>query len=136
MFFLDETNSGRALLEAFVSAGFEAVRIVDIDELGRGCPDVVWLPFVGERGWLVVTGDHRMSRNPLELRALADGGVRMFCLPSRMRGSELAELCRRRAGAMERFAVGNPAPFVARVDSRGRIRMHYNRAKLIKHAST
>ena len=44
--------------------------------------DQVWLASVGARGWVVVTKDKNIRRNPLEINALRMAGVKTFILTS------------------------------------------------------
>jgi PIN domain-containing protein len=55
--------------------------------------DVDWLPFVGQRAWVVVTKDKRIRTRPLERQALINAGVRAFILVSgNLKGTEMAAI--------------------------------------------
>jgi len=41
----------------------------------NGVPDPVWIPVVGEREWVVVSGDLRILRNPAHRRTLEKANV-------------------------------------------------------------
>jgi hypothetical protein len=42
--------------------------------------DVVWLPEIGRRGWVLVTKDWRIQERPLEREAIISAKVRAFVL--------------------------------------------------------
>lgn len=45
------------------------------EDFAADTPDVDWLPEVGKRGWIVVTGDRRISKKPPERKALEEANV-------------------------------------------------------------
>lgn len=45
------------------------------DDFPAETPDVNWLPEVGKKGWVVVTGDRRISKKPPERKALEEANV-------------------------------------------------------------
>ncbi len=86
------------------------------DHFRDDAPDVEWPGEVGERGWVVITKDDAIRRNPLELHALLTGNVRAFILTSaNMTGGEMAELLVGHLGRIERLARRRRGPFVALV---------------------
>lgn len=105
------------------------------DRFGAGTADVVWLAEAGRRGWLVLTADGRLSRNKLEIRALAEAKVMVFVLPMKnLAGPILAAICTSRASSMMRFAQSHRAPFVASVTKSG-VRMLRDSQRLTRDAS-
>jgi hypothetical protein len=58
----------------------------------RGTDDDVWLPFVGERGWIVLTKDKRNRYNEWEKLAVQTFSIREFYFGSgNFTGAEMAE---------------------------------------------
>jgi hypothetical protein len=45
------------------------------DDFPPDTPDVDWLPEVGRKGWIVITGDRRISKKPPERKALEEANV-------------------------------------------------------------
>lgn len=63
------------------------------DHFAPDAPDVEWLTEAGRRGWVVLTKDDAIRRNPLERRALLAANVRAFILTSQsMSGPDMADL--------------------------------------------
>jgi hypothetical protein len=49
-------------------------------EIRPETPDSVWLPIVGEAGWIAISRDKRIRYNPVENRLLQQHGVRAIFL--------------------------------------------------------
>jgi hypothetical protein len=56
--------------------------VVHDDEFPQDTKDVVWLPLVGEKRWVLITKDIAMRSNPLEIAAIIHSGVATFALPA------------------------------------------------------
>lgn len=77
------------------------------DHFRDDAPDAEWLAEVGRRGWVVLTKDEAIRRNPLELNALLAGNVRAFILTlANMTGVDMANLLVHHLGHIERLARG------------------------------
>jgi PIN like domain len=72
-FFLDRALGNHYVAQALVESG-ATVEVCD-DHFPQNCPDVVWLPEVSQRGWIVLTKDDNIGRNPLEQVAIAQSEV-------------------------------------------------------------
>jgi hypothetical protein len=82
--------------------------------------DVEWLPFCGERSWVVLTKDKAIRRVEPEMDKVISAGVRLFTLPSGgMSGGEMVSIFLKNARRMARTLVKNPGPFVAVVSHSG-----------------
>jgi PIN like domain len=57
-FFFDNHHSP-ALLERLREQGVDAVHLRD-QFSDRGLDDVLWMPEIARRGWILITGDHRI----------------------------------------------------------------------------
>lgn len=84
------------------------------DHFADDAPDVEWLDVVGRRGWIVLTKDDAIRRNPLERRALLAANVRAFILTSQnMSGPEMAQLIANLLPRVARIARTTSPPFIA-----------------------
>ncbi|MCG9886576.1 MAG: hypothetical protein MH825_13610 [Cyanobacteria bacterium] len=102
------------------------------DEFPQSTLDTEWLPIVGQRDWVVLTKDAAIGRNALERRAVARANLRLFTLTRQdLTGAEMAAVLVQALGAMQRFVHRYPAPFIAKVDRAGKIRIWRDRAALL-----
>lgn len=65
------------MARGLTDAGYLAHAAVDHFQ---GQPDHVWLPEIGGRNWVLITKDQHIRRNPLEVQAILNAGVRAFVL--------------------------------------------------------
>ena len=100
VFFIDR-NLGRNIIAPQLLAADAKVELHD-DHFDQNMPDPDWLAVVGERGWVVITRDKFIRRNPLERAAFERAGVRGFVLTggglalapsSAARSSSVAAVC-------------------------------------------
>jgi len=98
-FFLDNCISpaiATAIKELASSQRVEVVHLADRFE--RDTRDVEWISTIGREDWIVVSGDMRISRNPVERAAWAEAGFTVFFLDdgwaSRNFWTQAAELVR------------------------------------------
>lgn len=68
----------RALQELAKSQGVEITHLSE--RFKRNVPDVEWISSIGKEGWIVVSGDTRISRNPVERAAWHEAGFTVFFL--------------------------------------------------------
>jgi hypothetical protein len=86
----------------------------------------VWLPFVGERGWLLVTKDKKIRFNELEKTAVLRNKVREFYFASgNFSGSEMAETLLVALGSMVKLCRKQPAPFIASITKSGGVNLRF-----------
>ena len=119
MIFFTDRDLGHLFPTILREAGLE-VQIHDDnfqETAERKAPDdVEWLPVVGERGWIVISHDQRMGRNPIEIDAIMRAGVRMFIVVgSKTPFPDLARNFVANIHKIERFLEAHPEPFIARV---------------------
>lgn len=121
VFFVDR-SLGRSVAQALIQKGISAKYLDDIAKFSPDTPDVIWLNYVGQKGWIALTKDMRISRNALERRAAANAGVRMFALNNaNLNAQEMASAFCNAIGDMQKFIEKNQAPFIAKIDSKGRV---------------
>jgi hypothetical protein len=76
--FIDRNSGGRSFQSLLSAAG---VRVVLHDQqFPTKTADEDWLAVVGERGWLIVTGDNATTRSPLFVHRLAQSRAHVFVL--------------------------------------------------------
>jgi hypothetical protein len=71
-YFLDNTFP-RNLSKILVLLGVDACHLQD--EFPPNTLDVDWIPEVGKRGWVVITGDRGISKKPAERKALEEAKI-------------------------------------------------------------
>jgi PIN like domain len=78
----------------------------------QNTPDTVWLPVVGDRGWVALTKDKVIAKNQLELIAIARAEVKVFIRSSgNLTRPDMADLLVDVLEKLKGFAQGNQAPF-------------------------
>jgi predicted nuclease of predicted toxin-antitoxin system len=118
VFFLDRSLGRKVVAEALRRAGAEVE--VHADHFAGNAPDEEWLAEAGRRGWVVLTKDQRIRYRHTELVALVKARVAAFVLVSGdLRGDEMAKAFVEALPRMSRLLDRQPAPFIARVTSRG-----------------
>lgn len=116
-FFLDHQIGRYIVAEALRAAGANVE--VHLDHFAGNAPDTEWLPEVGARGWVLITKDQNIRRNPLERAAYEHAGVRGFVVTGKdMSGKELGDLLVRCLSGMLRRTAGRSGPLLFTI-SRG-----------------
>jgi len=132
---LVDESLGEKLVPAALRAAGANVLIL-AEEFGKGTKDTDWLPEAGANGWLVLTADKNIQRNPMEVRAVASAGVRLFVVTATgLGGADLASLCVRAIDRMVALTRATPAPFVAYIQRGGRVNLAV-KAKALRRRSS
>lgn len=119
VFFIDRSLGGRLVAQALRDAGAR-VEIHDA-HFPQNTPDVDWLAEVGRRGWVVLSKDERIRRNPLERAALEQAGVRAFFLTRQgLTGPEMGVLFVQALKGMRNRALSQPAPLIYTLSGSGK----------------
>lgn len=117
IYFVDRSLGGKFVAAALRAAGAKVV--VHDDVFKQNATDVEWLAEAGQRGWVVLTKDGAIRRNPHEKAMFRDARVRVFALARKnLSGLEMAELFVTALPGMRKRAAMIPAPFVFSI-SRG-----------------
>lgn len=129
--FIDRAISQRLVPDVLRAAG--ATVEIHLDHFVPDVPDVEWLPVVSQRGWIVLTKDSRIGRNPLELLAIAQANAKVFILVSgNLTRQQMADVFVKSLDRIQRFAHGNPAPFIAKVYKNGEVKPWKSHSQLLK----
>ena len=82
--------------------------------------DVDWLPIVAKKGWFLITRDLRILKNPPELEAFRQHGVRAFFLAGKNRSRcELIMQLVRNWPHIKQHAGATARPFAFKVPASG-----------------
>jgi hypothetical protein len=91
-----------------------------------GTEDSVWLPFVGQQGWILVTKDKRIRFNQLEKTAVRRYRVREFYFSSgNFTGAEMAEILVAALPEMLKVYRQHTPPFIASISKSGKISLRF-----------
>jgi len=98
----------------------------------RGTDDDVWLPFVAQSHWIVLTKDKRNRYNELERKAVQRFAVKEFYFGSgNFNGNEMAACLISALESIKRICSTEDPPFVGSIARSGEITLVYD-----KHGST
>ncbi len=93
----------------------------------RGTDDEVWLPFVAERGWVVLTKDKRNRYNDLEREAIRRCRVREFYFGvGNINAAEMAQALIAALGEMRRIIREYVPPVVGSITRSGVVTVVYD----------
>lgn len=111
LLFIDRCAWSNKLGEALTAAGIKFTP--HHDHFEQACPDVDWLPVVGENGWVVITRDKNIRRKPNELLAFKINNVIAIVLSSgsssQASAADTADLLvRLYPKLMRKIQAGNP----------------------------
>jgi len=89
-----------------------------------GTPDTSWLPFVGEKGWILVTKDKRIRFNDLEREAVVTYRVREFYFTSgNYSGAEMALMLTTALPEIMQLCRKQAPPFIASITKSGKVHL-------------
>lgn len=76
--FIDRNSGGRSFKASLEAANIPVV--LHDEHFSRTAPDQKWIAEVGQRGWIAVTGDNAITRDPLALHHLSRSSLYLFVL--------------------------------------------------------
>jgi PIN like domain len=119
--YLDENlHNCKPILDALIQHGVKHER--HGQHFAPGTEDTQWLPFVGEKGWVLLTKDKRIRYNELEKAAVRAYKVREFYFSSgNYSGAEMAEMLVAGLRDMVRIFRREKPPFIASVTKSGKV---------------
>lgn len=116
----------------------EALRTTEVryechqEHFPRGTNDEVWLPYVAERSWVVLTKDKRNRYNEVERKALQRHAVREFYFgKGNFSGPDMALALIAAIPHMQRICSEESPPLVGSITRKGEITIVFDR-----HGST
>ena len=116
-FFFDNNLSPR-LVRGLLEFGEDVTHLRD--QYPADVPDQDWLPDIGAKGWVLVTRDERVRRNPSELAAINIHKVGAFFLGGKnLSHWELIQQVVRNWIRMKELADKTAKPFAFRVAPHG-----------------
>lgn len=118
VFFVDRSLGGKLVVDALRHAGAQVV--VHDDVFPPNTKDIEWLEEAGRRGWVVLTKDSAIRRNPHEKNMFREAGVRVFALARKdLSGQEMAEIFTKALDGMCKRAAAIQSPFVFSISRNG-----------------
>lgn len=121
VFFVDRSLGGQLVVEALRDVG--ATVIAHDDVLPQDTTDVEWLEEAGRHGWIVLTKDEAIRRNPHERAMFLQARVAVFVLAKKgLSGKEMAELFVRALPGMRKRMLSTRAPFIFSLSRTGDFR--------------
>ena len=125
--FLDENlHNCQPILDVLSAAEIHCER--HVDHFAPGTPDNEWLPYVGQRGWVLLNQDRRIRYNELEKRALLRFRLRVFVYTSGTQsGKEMAETLRLALPKLRRVCRKSTGPFIASITKSGTVQIKFGR---------
>jgi predicted nuclease of predicted toxin-antitoxin system len=131
VFFIDRALESKRLIQSMRSKG-AAIETHQAHFPHDAC-DVEWLPIVSKKGWVVLTQDANLGRNQIELTEIAKENTKVFILVSGNLGSQaIALLLTNILEKLEKFALNNSSPFIAKIKDDGSITLWRNHTQLLK----
>ena len=91
VYWIDRCLGSEIVPGALRAAGVEVRRYVDVYPDDPAVLDAVWIPEIAGRGWIAVTKDNEIRRNPVEIEALHRAKARhVFLAARKLTGEEQA----------------------------------------------
>ncbi|MGH2408780.1 MAG: hypothetical protein ACRDGS_00285 [Chloroflexota bacterium] len=117
--FLIDRSLGRTLAERMREVGADAI---GLDErYPQNALDEEWLPDAGTNGWIVLSKDHEIRRNFLEIDAIMVHRVGCFLLPKNLTKEKMVALVLPLLKRLENISRSRAAPFIYVVHRDGRL---------------
>ncbi|MGQ0511912.1 MAG: hypothetical protein ACT4P9_15015 [Betaproteobacteria bacterium] len=117
-FFLDHQIGRHVVADLLRAAGANVE--VHLDNFKGDAPDTEWIPQVAHRGWVLITKDKNIRRNPLERAAYEQAGLRGFVATGGgLPGRELGDLLVRCLDGMLRRVHKRPGPLMFAISGNG-----------------
>jgi hypothetical protein len=109
-------------LDALVQQGIQHQR--HGQHFAPGTQDTVWLPVIGEKGWILLTKDKRIRFNDLEKATVIAYRVRKFYFTSgNYSGAEMAIMLVAAIPEIVRLCQKQAPPFIASITKAGKVHL-------------
>jgi hypothetical protein len=121
-FFVDRTLGRDTVPTALSAAGLNVE--VHADHFQGEAPDIEWLNLCGQNGWVALSHDKGIKKNPLEREAVIHAGIAAFFLTRGDRtGKEDAGIIIKATKRIANLLASQPQPFIARILLDGKVEM-------------
>lgn len=118
--FLDACFGDKTLADALRQDGYHVETHIAL--FAEGADDVVWIPEVAQRGWVILSKDTAMGRRGLEVAALTSSSAAAFLLTRASAGAESYIAAFRAAlPRIERLLAKWTRPLVCKVSISGQV---------------
>ena len=111
-FFIDR-NLGKKFVYSLRECGVSAE--MHDDHFDQNTIDVVWIPVVESRGWIIVTKDDRIRYRPLELAVVIHSHARLLLLSGRADLTAHATNLINSGEVISGFAIRNSGAWMAKL---------------------
>jgi len=116
-FFLDNNLSTR-LADGMCAFGEDVTHLQN--HFVADTADAIWLQDIGQKGWILITRDQRITKNPAEKMALRQNNVGAFFLAGKNRSHwDLVEQLVRNWRRLKSLSSSTDRPFAFRIPSKG-----------------
>lgn len=113
-YFTDRDIGGRQFPSILREAGLTVH--AHTDHFAPDAPDTAWLPQVSARGWIILSLDFNIRRNPLERDSVFESGAAFFALTGgSATARELAQNFLNTLPQVERFVARHRPPYIAKI---------------------
>jgi hypothetical protein len=86
------------------------------DHFAQDAPDDLWMPEAASRGWIILSPDKHIMRDPAELAAVMLSNAAMVCLiGGHERASDLAANVLNTLAKIEEFVAASTPPYIAKL---------------------
>jgi hypothetical protein len=132
-FFVDRSLGGGVVVDALKASGYDAHAHDDF--FAQDTQDAEWLVAIGERGWVVLTKDEAIFRNPAEIGALLRANVAIFTLGSgNVVAAEMAKRFLNGMRAIHRTLRRFDVPVAATLTANAVVRVRYAAGRKLEKA--
>jgi len=115
VYWVDRSLGGLIVPNALRTAGVSVKTYADL-YTDTTLEDRDWIPEVTARGWVILTKDKAIRRDPVEIAALRRASARYVCLSAKgMRGDEQASCLVEHWGTIDSLVASKKAPLIVTV---------------------
>lgn len=134
VFWVDRCLGARVVPDALSAAGVAIRTYADLYPDDDEVPDAKWIPEVTGRGWIILTKDENISRNPAEVSVLRRARAIYVCLAAKgMTGAAQAECLLKHWRTIEGIVTSRKPPVIVKI-TRSEVRWHDGtRWRPVKH---
>ncbi len=127
-FFLDRCLGTKAVPRVITPALAQEEKLILLDDhFASNALDASWIPQVGAKGWVIITKDSAMRRNPLEIQALLAARTAVFFFANAsLLGSQVGDALALALPGMRKAIRRFKVPLIGRVNAAGEVAVLYD----------